>query len=86
LLRKHEQDDSPTKKRTGAVPYYYWPHFEADAADKGVPKGEIQGYLQRLARTGCVYMVGNPQSPIIARTTPTFRRLVELVESPVDKE
>lgn len=86
FLRKNEDDDLPNRKYTGGFPYHYWPHFEADAAGKGVPKNEMQGYLQRLARSGCVFMVGNPQSPIIARTTPTFRRLVDLVEPPGNKE
>lgn len=83
LLRKHEDDDHPSRKRTmAAMPYVYWPHFVREAVTKGVSESELQGYLQRLSRTGCVYMIAGSATGQLARTTPVFHRLVSVVERP----
>jgi hypothetical protein len=83
LLRKHEDDDHPSRKRTVAsMPYPYWQPFQRDAEAKGVAPNELQGYFQRLARTGCVYMITGSASGQLARTTPLFHRLVSVVERP----
>lgn len=86
LLRNHEDDDHPSRKRTSAsVPYPYWRPFQRDAEAKGVPPTELQGYFQRLARTGCVYMITGSATGQLARTTPLFHRLVSVVERPDDE-
>ena len=39
LLRKHEEDDSPQRKRTSpSMVYNYWPYFQREAEAKGVPE------------------------------------------------
>ncbi len=86
-LRKHEEDDSPDRMRTmAAMPYSYWSPFQRDAEAMGIPPDELQGYLQRIARTGCVYMISNSATGQMARTTPIFRRLVAFVQPPGDKD